>query len=102
MPGKLDVATAEDNEELRKAADGEHPLACVNSANDAYKALVPHKVTQSLANNTSGLGTFQSMMAGKTKIIALDSQSFLYSRRQDGKESFFGEAQLEWLRNELS
>ena len=84
LPGKLDVATAEDNEDLRKAAD-EHPLSCVKSANDAYRALVPHKVSLKVANNTSALGTFQSMMAGTTKIIALDSQSFLYSKRQDGK-----------------
>lgn len=41
-------------------------------------------------------------MAGKTKFIATDARSFLFTRRLDGKQTVYGDAQLEWLKKELA
>ena len=46
-------------------------------------------------------GIWFSFMGGRTKFIATDSRSFLFSRRADGETTVFGDAQLDWLKKEL-
>jgi len=41
-------------------------------------------------------------MAGSTKFIATDSQSYLYTEREDGMQTIFGDQQLEWIKHELN
>jgi len=70
--------------------------------------VVPHyplpEQTATASNKSNEMeekGIWFSFMGGRTKFIATDSRSFLFSRRADGETTVFGDAQLDWLKKEL-
>lgn len=64
----------------------------IAEVNKAYRAIVPHYPLPETTKATNmSIGMWHSFMGGKTKFIATDSRSYLFTKRLDGAQSVFGD-----------
>lgn len=69
-------------------AKGAQEDSSISEVNKAYRAIVPH---QPLPETMKSRGMWHSFMGGKTKFIATDSRSYLFTKRLDGAQTVFGD-----------